>query len=168
MQKVMTNNYEKRSFWHFVLASGLTLLVIPWFGDDRFISIECTAGAALTIAAVLRLQILKRQRRMAVARGNAGHLPPDPRRSDGSGWIARGMSVSRRYWPGRMAGGTAPQKERAKMYEVHQDADRQQKGLPAWAVVEVVDDGSGYVICRHTTSQHALLTKAALETSAGP
>jgi hypothetical protein len=43
------------------------------FGDSRFISIECAVGAPLTIAAVLRLRILKWQRRMVVTRGNAGH-----------------------------------------------------------------------------------------------
>jgi len=51
----------------------LALLVIPLFGDSRFISIECAVGASLTIAAVLRLRILKWQRRMVVTRGNAGH-----------------------------------------------------------------------------------------------
>jgi hypothetical protein len=69
----MTSNREKRSFWHFVLIMGLALLVIPLFGDSRFISIECAVGASLTIAAVLRLRILKWQRRMVVTRGNAGH-----------------------------------------------------------------------------------------------
>jgi len=54
--------------------------------------------------------------------------------------------------------------ERAKTYEVHHDPDRKRKGLPAWAVVEIVDACSLHVICRHTTLQDALQTKAALET----
>jgi hypothetical protein len=69
----MTSNREKRSFWHFVLALGLTLLVVPLFGDGRFIGMEYAAGAAVTIAAALRLRILRGQRRMVVTRGNAGH-----------------------------------------------------------------------------------------------
>jgi hypothetical protein len=73
MQKAMTSNREKRSFWYFVLAAGLTVLVIPLFGDGRFISIEYAAGATLTIAAMVRLRILKGQRRMVVTRRNAGH-----------------------------------------------------------------------------------------------
>jgi hypothetical protein len=71
-QKAMTSNREKRSFWYFVLAAGLTALVIPLFGDGRFISIECAAGAALTIAAMVRIRILK-GRRTVVTRRNAGH-----------------------------------------------------------------------------------------------
>jgi hypothetical protein len=69
----MTSNREKRSFWYFVLATGLTCLLIPFFGDSRFIGMEFAAGAALTIVAMLRLRILKGQRRTAVARRNAGH-----------------------------------------------------------------------------------------------
>jgi len=69
----MTSNREKRSFWHFVLAVGLTLLVVPLFGDGRFISMEYAAGATVTLAAALRLRILRGQRRMVVTRGNAGH-----------------------------------------------------------------------------------------------
>jgi len=56
-----------------VLAVGLTLLVVPLFGDGRFISMEYAAGATVTLAAALRLRILRGQRRMVVTRGNAGH-----------------------------------------------------------------------------------------------
>ena len=65
----MTTNREKRSLWMYLLAVGLTLLVAPQFGGDRFIAIEYAAGAFLTVAALLRLWILKGQRRV-VMRGH--------------------------------------------------------------------------------------------------
>jgi hypothetical protein len=59
----------------------------------------------------------------------------------------------------------ASKDECAKRYEAHHDPDRKRKGLAAWAVVETVDFSSTHVVCRHTTLQDALRTKAALETS---
>jgi hypothetical protein len=57
--------------------------------------------------------------------------------------------------------------ERAKTYELRHDPDRKRKGLAAWAVFEIVDGVSEHVVCRHTSLQDALQTKAALEPSEG-
>ena len=65
----MTSNREKRAFWQYVLAVGLALLVIPLFGDGSFITMEYAAGVPLTMAALLRLRILKGHRRM-ILRGH--------------------------------------------------------------------------------------------------
>ena len=69
MQKIMATNREKRAFWQYVLAIGLTLLVIPLFGDGAFITMEYAAGLPLTMVALLRLWILKGHRRI-VLRGH--------------------------------------------------------------------------------------------------
>jgi hypothetical protein len=63
MQKVVTTNREKRAFWQYVLATGLTLLVIPLFWDVDLEALEYAVGVPLTLAALLRLRILKGQRR---------------------------------------------------------------------------------------------------------
>ena len=68
--KVMTSIRERRSFWQYALAVGLTLLVVPQFGGDRLIGVEYAAGAAITLAALLRLWILKGQRRLDVTRSH--------------------------------------------------------------------------------------------------
>jgi uncharacterized membrane protein YqjE len=68
-RKVTTTNREKRAFWQYVLAMGLTLLVIPLFWDVDFVTMEYAVGVPLTLAALLRLWSLKAQRR-AVTRGH--------------------------------------------------------------------------------------------------
>ena len=68
----MTSNREKRAFWYFVLTAGLTFLIIPMFGDGRFMGVGY-AGAAMIIAATLRILFLKAQRRAVPTRRNAGH-----------------------------------------------------------------------------------------------
>jgi hypothetical protein len=65
----MTTNHEKRAFWQYVLAVGLTLLVIPLFWDGDLVTLEYAVGVPLTMAALLRLRILKGQRRQ-VMRGH--------------------------------------------------------------------------------------------------
>lgn len=65
----MTTNREKRAFWQYVLAVGLTLLVIPLLWDGDLIVMEYAVGVPLTIAASLRLWILKGHRRV-VMRGH--------------------------------------------------------------------------------------------------
>jgi hypothetical protein len=68
----MTSNREKRAFWYFVLTAGLTFLIIPMFGDGRFMGVGY-AGAALILASTLRIRFLKAQRRAVATRRNAGH-----------------------------------------------------------------------------------------------
>jgi hypothetical protein len=65
----MTTNREKRAFWQYVLATGLTLLIIPMFGDGVLTDMDYVIGLPLTIAALLRLWILKGNRR-PVLRGH--------------------------------------------------------------------------------------------------
>lgn len=72
VSKIMTSNREKRSFWYFVLTAGLTFLIIPLFGDGRFMSVGY-AGAALAVAATLRIRFLKGQRRPFALRRGTGH-----------------------------------------------------------------------------------------------
>ena len=62
----MTTNREKRGFWQYVLAMGVTLLVIPLLWDGDLIIEEYAVGVPLTITALLRLWILKGHRRVAM------------------------------------------------------------------------------------------------------
>ena len=59
----MTTKREKRAFWLYVLAIGLTLLIIPVFWDVALVTMEYAVGVPLTMAALFRLRLLKGQRR---------------------------------------------------------------------------------------------------------